>query len=432
MKNRFLVLLCLLSCHYCLLAQTDWLFTSSPTSQTLNDVAVINKDIIYAVGNNGTIIKSIDGGESFVQQNFLTGFHLYAVAAIDEDQVWVVGENSFIYQTNDGGASWYGEQQDYAATFTDVYFIDDQRGFIAYDDAEDDDRLNILYTENGGGRWEKANLPTTLELPTGMTDVTSFAFQTKMDFPTPEVGYICFSNGILKSIDSGRNWNFQSVTSENNFELTGSFPVALDFMDEERGIIVSPFQPAIGFTQDGATSVAVPTENYGGYDVVYLNEMNAYIVGDVEYAIHHAANNGTVISTPFTDIQNTVDSTRRFYAIDFYQDSLGIAVGSEGRVARFAVPEKEVVNSTAALHTQQVFNMHPNPAVAGENVQVEIPTDFVGQLQIINLQGQVIVTKNITKGTTIIDLITMPLANGTYSILLKDNLTVYQQKLVIL
>lgn len=395
MTNRFLVFLYLLILHQSIvLAQIDWHFTNTPTNQTLNDVVVVNKNIIYAVGQNGTVIKSTDGGQSFVQQSFLTAFHLYAVAAIDEDNVWIVGENSFIYQTNDGGISWYGQQQDYAATFTDVHFIDGQNGFISYDDADDDDRLNILYTTNGGGRWEKANLPTNLELPTGMTDVTSFAFQTKMDFPTPEVGYICFTNGILKSTDSGHNWNFQSVTSGTDYEMTGSFPVGLDFMDEERGIIVSPFQPSIGFTQDGASSVTVPAENYGGYDVVYLDEQNAYIVGDIDYAIHHAADNGAVMSTPFIEAQSNIDSTRRFYAIDFYKDSLGIAVGGNGRIARFEIPE--VINTVSEIPSAQVFKTYPNPVIDQINVQfVTEHKNKVTQLELLDMNGRVILNKKV-------------------------------------
>lgn len=76
--------------------------------------------------------------------------------------------------------------------------------------------------------------------------------------------------------------------------------------------------------------------------------------------------------------------------------------------------------------------VYPNPAIAGENVQVEIPTNFTGQLQVINLQGQVITTQNVDKDATIIDLNTMDLANGIYSILLSNTNEFYQQKLVIL
>ena len=47
----------------------QWVQQTSGTGENLNDVYCITADIVVAVGDNGTILKTIDGGTTWVQKN---------------------------------------------------------------------------------------------------------------------------------------------------------------------------------------------------------------------------------------------------------------------------------------------------------------------------------------------------------------------------
>lgn len=393
-----------------LFAQFEWAGTQTPVAENLNDVVMASENVIYAVGNNGVILKSSDAGLTYDVQNTWEGFHLNAIHAIDEQRVWIVGENSLIYTTLDGGTTWNFQLLDFPATFTDVYFIDENKGFLVYDDLDDNDRLRILFTTDGGLNWNHANLPLQVDIPTGMEDVTSYRYRTAIDFPTPNVGYLCFTNGILKTTDGGLNWSFQIIEAQEGYEFTGSFPVALDFIDETNGIVVSPFQKAIGYTQDGCNSLRMSdhTYQYGGYDVNYLSSNNAYVVGDVDFTIYHLTNGGQNVATSFSIFGSEPDSTRRFFAVDFWNEELGIAVGGHGKIARFS----EVVNGVTTVENAPI-EVYPNPV--RELLQIQMPENWRADVQTISLfnsVGQEILQERRIDNLTEIN--TQKLAKGVY------------------
>lgn len=389
-KNMFFTLFAIVILSSTAFAQLQWKMMDSPTNETLTDVTIVNESIVYAVGENGIIIKSTDAGETFEIQNTREGFNLNAVFAIDEQNVWIVGENSLIYRTTDGGATWTWTTTEFLSTLIDVYFIDENKGFLVYDDLDDEDRLKVVFTEDSGLTWNSANLPQNIDLPTGTVEVTSYQHRTQINFPTPEVAYLCFTQGLLKSVDGGLNWSFQVVESQQNYGLTGSFPVAMDFIDADNGIVVSPFRAAIGYTTDGASLLTMTdeTHQFGGYDVEYLSADNAYVVGDSDYAIYHLTDNGSSVATQFfvNNPEPVIDTTRCFYGVEFLNPELGVAVGGNGRIARFAM---------TASSNQEVLDLpidiYPNPVQA--ELTITIPQDLdaeIKSMRLMNHLGQTV------------------------------------------
>lgn len=75
-------------------------------------------DRMWAVGKNGTILCSDDGGDSWAVQDGGTSEHLYAVYAYDVDVAWVVGANGKILYTSDGGINWGNQDSPIGPTGT--------------------------------------------------------------------------------------------------------------------------------------------------------------------------------------------------------------------------------------------------------------------------------------------------------------------------
>ncbi|WP_323122947.1 WD40/YVTN/BNR-like repeat-containing protein [Burkholderia alba] len=91
-------------------APLDLLGTAAPVTRNgarklLVDVTRAGKRLV-AVGDMGLIVRSDDGGASWVQSPSPSSVMLTAVAFADERDGWAVGHDGVILSTQDGGATW--------------------------------------------------------------------------------------------------------------------------------------------------------------------------------------------------------------------------------------------------------------------------------------------------------------------------------------
>jgi photosystem II stability/assembly factor-like uncharacterized protein len=85
-----------------------WRKFSSGTTRNLKDVSIApGTDVAWAVGDEGTILKSSDAGKTWgVQSMFNFNLHLNAVHAVNEQIVWAASDNGNVLRTIDGGGDW--------------------------------------------------------------------------------------------------------------------------------------------------------------------------------------------------------------------------------------------------------------------------------------------------------------------------------------
>lgn len=69
-------------------------------------VTFASATVAYAVGANGIIQKSADGGATWTSQNSVTSEYLWGVHFINEQVGFAVGENGTIVKTANGGSTW--------------------------------------------------------------------------------------------------------------------------------------------------------------------------------------------------------------------------------------------------------------------------------------------------------------------------------------
>ena len=125
------------------------------TSSVLNAVAALNANVAVAVGNDGTVVYTIDGETwQLTETNPVgPGTDLGAVAIKSKD-VWFVGDsNGFVWYTLDRGAHWSLKAftGDGAGIITDIAFATDSIGYITQ--VSDPALGRILATYNGGNDW---------------------------------------------------------------------------------------------------------------------------------------------------------------------------------------------------------------------------------------------------------------------------------------
>src|SRR5436305_15121990 len=80
-----------------------------PQWNTLHDVSFVDGSTGTATRHNGTIIRTTDGGNSWVIQSSGTTNTLYGVSFTDVSHGTAVGASGTIVRTTDGGNTWSGD-----------------------------------------------------------------------------------------------------------------------------------------------------------------------------------------------------------------------------------------------------------------------------------------------------------------------------------
>lgn len=158
-------------------AQTEelkWELGPTGTAASLRGLSAVSNRIVWASGSTATVLRSTDGGSSWVECG-PTGFpdlEFRSIHAWDAQQACIAsaGTPAVILRTRDGGRNWRVVYKcDSETAFLDgLKFWDQQRG-IAFGDPVDG-KLLIVETRDGGRSWfsiSDQNLPGARENEAG-------------------------------------------------------------------------------------------------------------------------------------------------------------------------------------------------------------------------------------------------------------------------
>ncbi len=170
-------------------AGKTWKKGETGTRQLLYDVSMADAKRGWAVGQQGTVLRTEDGGLTWTRQmnnKVAEDTHLFGVHAIDANTAWAVGEWGGRIYTDDGGKSWQdrsltidqlhpqfvwlsppeqdkvrrGEKVYEDVGLTDVFCLPDGKhcwiiGEFGY----------IFHSDNGGQTWERAAIQQDISVP---------------------------------------------------------------------------------------------------------------------------------------------------------------------------------------------------------------------------------------------------------------------------
>ncbi len=213
MKKTYILSFLLILSVSNIFSQSGWFWQNpNPVGSHLEDCFFVNDNTGYAVGWDGVIIKTINGGINWFQQNSSGNRFLMSVFFTNENTGYIVSgdeefpTNNVLFKTTNAGVNWGQIYSFNNSHLSDIYFVNNSTGFIVggrywwggY----------IFKTTNAGSNW---NQYTTLQ-----TNFMNSIFFTSLD-----TGYIAGDDGkILKTTNTGLNWEFLNVTS--NYPLFNS------------------------------------------------------------------------------------------------------------------------------------------------------------------------------------------------------------------
>jgi Photosynthesis system II assembly factor YCF48 len=129
----------------------SWVRGQSGVSTNLNSVNFTSELIGNAVGNGGVILRTGDGGASWVRGQSGVSTNLNSVNFTSELIGNAVGNGGVILRTGDGGASWVRGQSGVSTNLNSVNFTSELIGNAVGDGGV------ILRTGDGGASWVRGN-----------------------------------------------------------------------------------------------------------------------------------------------------------------------------------------------------------------------------------------------------------------------------------
>jgi photosystem II stability/assembly factor-like uncharacterized protein len=154
----------------------SWIPQISGVDITLNTVEFLNLNTGWAAGYNGTFLKTSDGGQNwYLNSNLGTTDPIFSINFFDENIGWIVGGNPFlsnltsiILKTTDGGVSFIAQSSGTENALYSVDFINKDLGYAVGTDNV------ILKTTNGGNIWLSVNDFNSYDKSSGIQDTKQF------------------------------------------------------------------------------------------------------------------------------------------------------------------------------------------------------------------------------------------------------------------
>lgn len=176
---------------------SNWQYVPSPVNVALQDLAIWDDKHAVAVGDDGVVITSHDGGQSWQQVDVpkaKVANKLMRVKASSYGQAWAVGEGGVVLKTTDRGEHWALARDEEDIAWNDV-FLKDGRGWIVGEHGR------ILVSNDAGNTWREVKSPVKSSL-------MAVAFRNAQE------GVAVGLDGVvIVSSDGGQTWQERSFTS---------------------------------------------------------------------------------------------------------------------------------------------------------------------------------------------------------------------------
>ena len=360
-------------------AQAQWTQRTSATSQPLYAVQ-FPSDTGYAVGYNGTVIRSTDRGLSWALMPFPNSGDLHDVYFNDALHGFAAGDSG-LFRTVDGAASWSAVATPLQESWRCITFRSPLIGFCGggwFGTGA------LLRTLDGGATWEVVFSDATIPV-------------AAVQFPSVDTGYAVqysYSWEVLKTTDGGANWSavpIQPMSSLTNLE-------GLHFVDADHGYAGGWYLPTFIRTDDGGLtwSDVDPGGSMNVYGIDFTSPQQGIAVGTLGTILH------TYNGVDWSD--EAFGSTEDNYAVDLLDDTTAVVVGGGGQVLRWS---SATAGLPAITPEPSAITVLPNPASDFITFRSTAPLPGAAHIELLDAQGRLVLRSPVREQVPI-DVATVP------------------------
>ncbi|MCF6341953.1 MAG: YCF48-related protein [Bacteroidales bacterium] len=364
----------------------DWTAQNSGVTVTLNDVFFTDSQTGWAVGNDGTIVNTTDGGQTWAPQASGTTEILRAVFFIDANTGWAVGGtlSKTMIKTTDGGSSWQNIAPGniVANLMYDIAFADVNTGWLATFDS-------IYMTSDGGTTWVHEDYVSGVAVPSPRaiavtSDTTAFiggSMWKSVGSRQAEVFYRRPDNAPFLWGASG----FDTFVTDDHINSIAFINSDIGFAGSQKGKLLkkTDFQPGgiwelnFQLPEENQTiwSLSFSDENHGMFNT------STELAGTTNALFYHTSNSGETWSS-------TPDTIPDFLLVTITapDSNNAWAVGVGGKIYKG-------VRSPLGIHQTSLdfdVNIYPNPATDKVNVEINADNNEQIHYSLIDISGRII------------------------------------------
>lgn len=367
----------------------QWTYQNSGTSQDLNEVFFPAADTGFIVGNNGTVLKTINGGLNWNKLNVNVHVDLHELYFLNVKEGWVVGDSGTVCHTTDGGATWNYLYLDSAVNINlhSVYALNSSNilvgGFNTFSSS------HMFKSINGGITWQTSN-------------VESYAWSInilKIGMVSNNIGYALSRGMVLKTTDGGLNWK---ITDTASVKAGLMFTVLEDlaYFPGNDTLFVCGWYPSYfgKSTNAGQNWSHSAPHDYTNLD--FINPLIGYVGG--WGSLRKTTDGGLT----FTDVSG--GNTQMFsniYSIDFTDEWTGYACGKNGKIIKTGSSATNIVEFTEALNSVSIYPNPTSDCIHFSQILNVVVTDLIGQIIIEKLNVQSLDLSEQPKGIYILNIV---------------------------
>jgi len=283
------------SALFCALAtglSAHWVKQNIDTKASFRGLSVVNDKIVWASGTGGTVIRTIDGGNTWKVMAVPGAEKLdfRDIEAFDANTAYTLslgnGESSRIYKTTDGGATWKLQfNNTNPKAFYDAMACWGRNNCIAMSDPVDG-KFPLISTKDGGANWR---LLDTSKMPPAKDGEAAFAASGTCLITQGKTNAFLVTGGsaarVFRSTDRGTSWTVADTPIIHGTSGSGIFAIAM--FNDKIGVIVGgnyerpeESRDSLAFTNDGGKTWR-PASGLHGYRsaVAYLDMQTLIAVG---------------------------------------------------------------------------------------------------------------------------------------------------------
>ncbi len=393
---------------------SQWVTTTSGTSNFLTSVQMITSTINYAAGFSGTVLKSTNSGQNWTALTSPDAGNINKIffpPTGSANTGWAASVSG-LYKSTNGGVNWV--QQVASTVFSDLLFPDVTTGIALTTNN------TLRRTTNGGTNFTTINFTSDAGVHGGAIVLgnSSTYFILGLD-------NVIDTSYVFKSTNSGVNWSQVAQFPLDYFAMT--------FVNASTGIICGDGGLIKRTKNGGANWSTINTGTTNDLQgIKFVTSTKVYTCGSA----------GTILKSTdagLTWVAQVSGTTAALRGIDlFSSDDLGITVGASGTIRRTTNGGSVtgfIQQSNETPNEYSLAQNYPNPFNPSTNFKFQITKSGFVKLTVFDMLGKEItklVNQELSAGTFTVNFDASSLPSGTYFYRLQTESFTDTKKMVLI